>query len=694
VRGEGQHLPNLAGPLLAIVVLAVALWPSSTPLVEGYPGNRYIDTLSSAPAAGLYGATGLQTATITSTTTPTSETKLGVGPVGSAPEVPTSTPTATPTVTAAAGSKLLSSTDGTATAAVQTTSAQTSTAPIVQTSTATPIAQTSTATPFAQTSTATPFVTATYFAGQTATAVVAPTMTAMALAAQTAAAQTSTAAPIVTATFSTGQTATAITAPTATYEAQATGTTVAAANATATYEVGATQTAEAWTNWTPEPTYTPTATVTAPSNDDFGSAIQFDSFPYSNTQDTRGATLANDDPSMGNDAGQNSATVWYRFTASVSGGVQVNTFNSDYDTVLAAFTGSRGSLSQLATNDDSVDRQSQISFNIQQGTTYYLEIGSYGSGGGGGQLHLAVELVSGSITYTPGTTTPGTITPTVAPEVLYATPGAQGGVDQTAQPALSTGDPRYFQSTGFRISRDSFWDYFLKRGGIRTFGYPISREFTLSGFQVQLFQRGMLQQKPDGSVTTVNLLDDGIMPYTRINGSTFPAAELSMKKRSPSPADSSYAEKALAFLESDVPDEWNGMQVAFHQTLAATVGFDDAFPQGEGEPALLPLMDLEMWGLPTSPPALDPSNHNFVYQRFQRGIMHFDKSRGTTEGLLLGDYLKSIMTGQRIPSDLDGQARGSPFYRQYDRTKPGFLARPGDLKGTNLVGAFEMDLPQ
>ena len=73
-------------------------------------------------------------------------------------------------------------------------------------------------------------------------------------------------------------------------------------------------------------------------------------------------------------------------------------------------------------------------------------------------------------------------------------------------------DPRFFAETGFRIGNDRFWDFIQHRGGVRTFGYPASREFLFQGFQVQFFQRGVMQPWPDGSVKTLNLLDDGLLP--------------------------------------------------------------------------------------------------------------------------------------------------------------------------------------
>ncbi len=255
-------------------------------------------------------------------------------------------------------------------------------------------------------------------------------------------------------------------------------------------------------------------------------------------------------------------------------------------------------------------------------------------------------------------------------------------------------DHRYSPQTGYRVNLDRFWDYFNKRGGVNSFGYPISREFTLKGFPVQLFQRGVLQAMPDGGVATMNLLDSGLMPYTRINSSTFPAADPELVASAPQPAEPDYAGRAIAFVRENVPDRWEGLPVGFRGAYFSRVHFEDAFPDGRGEAALVPLLNLEMWGLPTSKPAYDPANHNFVYQRFQRGILHYDATTGSTQGLLLGDYLKSLMTGQNLPPDLDLEARDSPFYHQYDRSRPGHVGRWWELEGTDLVGAFDMDVPQ
>ncbi len=117
----------------------------------------------------------------------------------------------------------------------------------------------------------------------------------------------------------------------------------------------------------------------------------------------------------------------------------------------------------------------------------------------------------------------GTITPTTA---------------QTTSPTTTpTSDSRFFSQTGFRIDTNAFWTLFQQRGGVRTLGYPVSRTFTLDGFQVQIFQREVMQLQPNGGVQTLNLLDPGLMPYTRINVSTFPAPDPAIEAATPPVSD-------------------------------------------------------------------------------------------------------------------------------------------------------------
>ena len=88
-------------------------------------------------------------------------------------------------------------------------------------------------------------------------------------------------------------------------------------------------------------------------------------------------------------------------------------------------------------------------------------------------------------------------------------------------------------------------------------------------------------------------------------------------------------------------------------------------------------------------PRRDPGNSNFVYQRFQRGVMHFDATTGRTQGLLLADYLKAILRGRDLPADLAQAARGSKYFGQYCLSSARWLCRPADLPATDLTFAFE-----
>ncbi len=251
-------------------------------------------------------------------------------------------------------------------------------------------------------------------------------------------------------------------------------------------------------------------------------------------------------------------------------------------------------------------------------------------------------------------------------------------------------DARFFAQTGFRVDNDAFWDFFQHRGSVRTFGYPVSRQFKLDGFPVQIFQREVMQLWPDGGVHTLNLLDAGLLPYTKINGSTFPAPDQSITGATPTPSDPAYATNIVQFTLDQAPNTFEGEAVNFGQTFSTTVSAADAPDAPE---SLLTLFDLDVWGAPTSHPARDPNNNNFIYQRFQRGIMHYDKGCGCTQGLLLADYLKSVITGQNLPTDLAAQVQSSKYYQQYAPGKPGSIARPNQLPGSDLTNAFDQQQP-
>ena len=155
-----------------------------------------------------------------------------------------------------------------------------------------------------------------------------------------------------------------------------------------------------------------------------------------------------------------------------------------------------------------------------------------------------------------------------------------------------------------------------------------------------------------------------------------------MKAETPEVGSAGYGSEIVDFVRANAPDSFEGQTVGFARTFfglitAAIAGSDN------------PLFNLEVWGAPISRARRDPGNSNFVYQRFQRGVMHFDATTGRTQGLLLADYLKAILRGRDLPADLAQSARPSKYFNQYCPTSVRWLCRPGDLQASDLTFAFE-----
>ena len=123
-----------------------------------------------------------------------------------------------------------------------------------------------------------------------------------------------------------------------------------------------------------------------PPNDDFAHAQ--DLLGPLGIEDgwTLGATKETGEPDHAGDPG--GASIWYRWTAPASGRVEFSTLGSDFDTLLAAYTGAAvDALTKVAGNDDANGLStSEISFDAVQGTTYSIAID--GAGGDSGLAEL------------------------------------------------------------------------------------------------------------------------------------------------------------------------------------------------------------------------------------------------------------------------------------------------------------------
>ncbi len=124
-----------------------------------------------------------------------------------------------------------------------------------------------------------------------------------------------------------------------------------------------------------------------PANNCFGDSISV-ATPSSTTVATTGATTESGEPAP---CGLIRATVWYSFVARTSGTAIIDTVggSTNYDTVLAAYTGSRLiDLTNVACNDDYIGLQSRISFPCTAGTTYRIQLGGFNGATGTATLDV------------------------------------------------------------------------------------------------------------------------------------------------------------------------------------------------------------------------------------------------------------------------------------------------------------------
>jgi hypothetical protein len=119
-----------------------------------------------------------------------------------------------------------------------------------------------------------------------------------------------------------------------------------------------------------------------PANDDFDNAIPITVLPFTDSINTSEATPAADDPT---DCYGTNVSVWYELTSITNIRIQVDTSYSDYETVVAVYTGTRGNLYLIACWDSPC-----FTLDVRAGETYYFMVTSYY--GMGGNLVFSVDV--------------------------------------------------------------------------------------------------------------------------------------------------------------------------------------------------------------------------------------------------------------------------------------------------------------
>ncbi len=137
----------------------------------------------------------------------------------------------------------------------------------------------------------------------------------------------------------------------------------------------------------------PIEVVAVPPNDDLANAIAIPAADTSALGTNQNASSESGEPQHAGETGGRS--VWWTWTPAVSGQATISTSGSNFDTLLAVYTGgSIPALALIASNDDSgATLQSQVAFTAQAGVAYRIAVDGFL--GAEGSIILNVPAASG-----------------------------------------------------------------------------------------------------------------------------------------------------------------------------------------------------------------------------------------------------------------------------------------------------------
>jgi hypothetical protein len=124
------------------------------------------------------------------------------------------------------------------------------------------------------------------------------------------------------------------------------------------------------------------AAAAPPANDNFANATALSGSSLTTSGTNVQATKQAGEPKHAGDLG--GASVWYVWTAPSTGTFSVDTCNSDFDTLLAVYTGSAvNALTEVASNDEAPGcaSQSQLAFHASNSTTYRIAVDGWSASG-------------------------------------------------------------------------------------------------------------------------------------------------------------------------------------------------------------------------------------------------------------------------------------------------------------------------
>lgn len=122
------------------------------------------------------------------------------------------------------------------------------------------------------------------------------------------------------------------------------------------------------------------AQAAAPTDDDYADAqpIDLSTLPVTVTGSNVDATLERGERAPCISTANLASTVWYTITPSYDQRLEIETFDSDFDTVLAVYVGDTlDTAGVLACEDDTEGFQAGVSLLTRAGTTYHIQVGGW-----------------------------------------------------------------------------------------------------------------------------------------------------------------------------------------------------------------------------------------------------------------------------------------------------------------------------
>lgn len=135
------------------------------------------------------------------------------------------------------------------------------------------------------------------------------------------------------------------------------------------------------------PTGTPPPPPPPPGNDNFASAQAISGCSGTVSGTNMSATKEAGEPAHFATSAGSTKSVWYQWQAVASQSVTINTIGSNFDTILAIYTGNSVNGLTLVTNNDDIasgNTASSVTFTANAGTIYRIAVDGFDNGGSGG----------------------------------------------------------------------------------------------------------------------------------------------------------------------------------------------------------------------------------------------------------------------------------------------------------------------